>query len=192
MVTHELAHQWTGDSLAVARWQDIWLNEGFATYLEWLWAEDQGRDTADSIFDEVASMPADDPFWSLRIGAPGARNIFAEPIYDRGAMTLHALRRKIGDDDFFRLVKRWTSVHAGGNVTTPQFVALAESISGQDLDAFFHTWLFTGSKPAGLPDAQAPSRVRTGSRGTHLRRRALRGRGQAGLRGSGPRGWRAG
>jgi aminopeptidase N len=150
VVTHELAHQWTGDSLAVASWRDIWLNEGFATYMEWLWSESQGRGTAQQIFDSFSTIPADDEFWSLEIGDPGAGGIFDDPVYFRGAMTLHALRQKVGDEDFFRLVKRWTGLHAGGNVSTAQFVALAESVSGEELDSFFHTWLHTESKPAGL------------------------------------------
>ncbi len=156
VVTHELAHQWTGDDLALSRWQDIWLNEGFATYMEWLWSQNQQRDTAEEYFDSFATIPAGDEFWSLKIGAPGATSIFDDPVYYRGAMTLHALRHEIGDADFFRLVKRWTSSGAGGNVTTAQFVALAETVSGKNLGAFFRTWLFTGSKPSGL----SSSRVR--------------------------------
>ncbi len=152
VVVHELAHQWTGDNLALGRWQDIWLNEGFATYTEWLWSEKQGRGTAQEIFDSVASAPADDPFWALKIGDPGPDNIFEGAVYDRGALTLHALRLKIGDATFFRLLKRWTSTYAGGNVTTPRFVAMAESVSGQKLGSFFKTWLFTPSKPRGLPE----------------------------------------
>ncbi|MEO7350401.1 MAG: M1 family aminopeptidase [Marmoricola sp.] len=154
VITHELAHQWIGDNLALYRWRDIWLNEGFATYMEWLWSEDQGRDSADDIFGFYTGIPADDPFWQLTIGDPGPANLFDGAVYGRGAMTLHALRGKIGDDDFFRLLKRWTAIHSGGNVTTPQFIALAERISGQELGPFFKSWLYTASKPAGLPTAR--------------------------------------
>ena len=62
MVVHELAHQWAGDYLAVAHWQHIWLNEGFATYTEWLWSEHEGRDTAQESSTSTR-IPADDPFW---------------------------------------------------------------------------------------------------------------------------------
>jgi aminopeptidase N len=65
-------------------------------------------------------------------------------------MTLHALRQTIGDDAFFRLLKEWIRAHAGGNVTIAEFTALAEQISGRDLDGFFRIWLFTKSKPAGI------------------------------------------
>ena len=63
MLVHELAHQWFGDSLAVDTWQNIWLNEGFATYAEWLWSEHEGYGTAQEIFDDFAGIPADDEFW---------------------------------------------------------------------------------------------------------------------------------
>ena len=68
-------------------------------------------------------------------------------------MTLHALRTEIGDEDFFDLLKEWISSQSGGNVTTAEFQALAERVSGEDLDAFFQTWLFTPSKPAGIAPA---------------------------------------
>jgi hypothetical protein len=151
VVVHELAHQWAGDDLALAAWQHIWLNEGFATYTEWLWSEREGNGSAQEIFEFLTTnIPADDPFWSLTIGDPGPEQLFEGPVYDRGAMTLHALRLEIGDDDFFRLVRRWFRRNAGGNVATPEFIALAERVSGQDLGAFFDAWLFTPEKPAGL------------------------------------------
>jgi hypothetical protein len=150
VIVHELAHQWTGDSLALAGWQQIWLNESFATYAEWLWAEDQGEATAQEIFDSYAVSPPDDPFWELAIGDPQPTHLFDGPVYDRGAMTLHALRSKIGDEDFFDLVKEWISSQSGGHVTTAEFHALAEQVSGEDLDAFFQTWLFSPSKPPGI------------------------------------------
>jgi aminopeptidase N len=146
-VVHELAHQWYGDSLAVRHWRQIWLNEGFATYAEWLWSEREGLGTAQEQFDALASIPAGDGFWRLRIGNPGVDHLFDGQVYDRGAMTLHALRLTIGDDAFFTLLRRWAAEHASGNVTTRQFVALAEQISGRDLTALFDAWLFTPSRP---------------------------------------------
>jgi hypothetical protein len=158
VIVHELAHQWTGDSLALARWRDIWLNEGFATYAEWLWSEHEGQGTPQEIFDSVAQIPADDPFWQLAIGDPGPERLFDNAVYQRGAMTLEALRLRIGDATFFELVRRWVSEHAGGNVTTSQFIALAERLSGQDLGAFFDEWLYTPSRPASLPAPAALAR----------------------------------
>ena len=158
VVVHELAHQWVGDDVALAGWQHIWLNEGFATYSEWLWAEDQGRATAQDYFDFYASQPADDEFWDLKIGDPGPNDLFDIAVYDRGAMTLHALRLTIGDATFFELLKEWIDEKEGGNATIPEFIALAENLSGQQLDAFFDEWLFTAAKPASLDALAAANR----------------------------------
>ncbi|MEY2401724.1 MAG: hypothetical protein QOJ08_1835, partial [Ilumatobacteraceae bacterium] len=148
VVVHELAHQWYGDSLALEAWQHIWLNEGFATYAEWLWSEHQGLGTAQEIFDFFYGIfPADHPFWTLTIGDPGPDHLFEFPVYARGGMTLHQLRLRVGDDDFFEIMRGWASTQAGGNVTTDEFIALAERISGQDLDDLFDAWLFTAEKP---------------------------------------------
>ena len=81
VIAHELTHQWFGDSLAVARWQDIWLNEGFATYAEWLWSEHEGMGTPQEISDFYLTVPADDPFWQLTIGDPGPGNSSTAPVY---------------------------------------------------------------------------------------------------------------
>jgi len=149
VIVHELAHQWAGDDLSLRRWRDIWLNEGFASYAEWLWAEREGRRTAQAAFDlRLRAHRASSHFWRLRIGDPGRNHLFDEPVYQRGAMTLHALRLRIGDEPFFRLLKQWVSENAGATVTTAGFIALAERVSGQPLDDFFDAWLYTGKKPS--------------------------------------------
>ena len=148
VVLHENAHQWFGDSVGIERWKHIWLNEGFASYAEWLWSEHDGGDSAQAIFDFWGEIfPEGDPFWDVVIGDPGAGNEFDFAVYIRGAMTLHTLRQTVGDDDFFRILKRWARLNAGGNVTTDDFIALSESVSGEDLDALFETWLFTPGRP---------------------------------------------
>jgi len=155
VVVHELAHQWVGDYLALEEWQHIWLNEGFASYTEWLWAEQEGFATTQEIFDDFATIPADDPFWEVVIGDPGPDLLFDIAIYNRGAMTLHALRLEVGDQNFFRILKRWIASQAGGHVTTDEFIAVAERVSGQQLDELFDVWLFTPEKPAVLEAAAA-------------------------------------
>jgi hypothetical protein len=182
VVVHELSHQWYGDSLAVAAWQHIWLNEGFATYAEWLWAEHEGFATVQESFDSLYNeIPEDDPFWSVVVGDPGTDLLFDFAIYGRGAMTLQQLRLAVGDADFFTILRRWAAEHAGGNVTTEQFIALAEEVSGENLDDLFETWLFTPGKPT-LPDAftlrravraEEPGDVRA-SRSAVLRLKGLR------------------
>jgi aminopeptidase N len=155
VVVHENAHQWYGDSVALAAWKHMWLNEGFATYAEWLWSEHEGLGTPQEIFDAIYNgIPADDPFWDVVIGDPGVEHLFDNPVYARGAMTLQVLRNAVGDRDFFRILRAWAKRKAGGNGTTGQFIALAERISGRQLDALFDAWLFTAGKPA-LPAAAA-------------------------------------
>jgi Peptidase family M1 domain len=148
VVVHELAHQWYGDSLTLAAWRHIWLNEGFATYAEWLWSEHEGSGTAQEFFDGLYNeIPADDPFWSVIIGNPGPDLLLDGAVYERGAMTLHQLRVTVGDADFFAILRRWAQSREGDNVTTAQFIALAERVSGESLDELFDTWLFTPRKP---------------------------------------------
>jgi hypothetical protein len=147
VVVHELAHQWFGDDLRIEAWQHIWLNEGFATYAEWLWLEREGIATVDeSMAQWVEFWTSVDPdfFWGLAIGDPGPDNLFHPAVYYRGAMTLHELRREVGDTDFFKILSRWAQSQAGGTVTTDEFIALAEKISGQQLDALFDEWLSAG------------------------------------------------
>jgi aminopeptidase N len=153
VVVHELAHQWTGDLLRLDLWQHIWLNEGFATYAEWLWLEREGLATPQEIFDDVAAN-APPEFWETTIGDPGADvgALFDIAVYYRGAMTLQALRQTVGDDVFFGILEEWVASQAGDTVTTDEFIRLAAKMSGMQLDDLFQTWLFTPEKPAGLPE----------------------------------------
>jgi aminopeptidase N len=149
-LAHELAHMWFGDSVTLTVWPDIWLHEGFATWSEWIWSEHEGNKSAAQFFKQLYSTPAkNSAFWNPPPGDPGdPALLFDGTIYDRGGMTLEALREKIGDDAFFEILRRWAEEHRFGNVTTPQFIALAEQVSGRDLDAFFDTWLYQKGKPA--------------------------------------------
>ncbi|MFJ6165325.1 M1 family metallopeptidase [Micromonospora orduensis] len=147
VVAHELAHQWFGDSVALAKWEDIWLNEGFATYAEWLWAEHTGAYTAKEAFDDrYARMSAS--VWKIPPGRPGVKELFSDSVYQRGGMTLHALRVAVGDRAFFEIVKAWAADKRNGTATTAEFVALAERVSGKQLDPLFDAWLYGTRKPA--------------------------------------------
>ncbi|MET9530282.1 MULTISPECIES: M1 family metallopeptidase [unclassified Streptomyces] len=162
-IVHELAHQWFGDSVSVKQWKDIWLNEGFATYAQWLWDEHQGKRSAhDAFLAEYDATPASSGFWRTKVADPQRDTMFASAVYDRGAMTLQALRDRIGDKAFFRLLPAWTKAHRYGNADTGQFTALAEKISGQKLGGFFDAWLHTSGKPALQLPTAAPGRVRQG------------------------------
>lgn len=147
LLAHELAHQWFGDSVSLERWHDIWLNEGFATYAEWVWADHEGLGTPHESFQDLKAIPATDGFWDLDISRPSAAHLFDDPVYERGAMVLQALREQIGSRTFFRTMRTWARSHRDGNGTTAQFIALAEHISGQQLDDVFDAWLFGAGKP---------------------------------------------
>ena len=148
-LAHEISHMWYGDSVTLTEWPDIWLHEGFATWSEWIWSEHEGRKSAHHWFKTLYNTPPQDTaFWTPPPGDPGSPEyLFNGTIYYRGAMTLQALREKIGDADFFEILRTWAAENQYGNVTTPEFIALAEQISGQDLDHFFDVWLYQPEKP---------------------------------------------
>lgn len=153
LVVHELAHQWFGDDVAIARWRDIWLNEGAATFMEWRYAEQHGgKSAADTMRARYNSIGGADSFWQLSLADPGADHIFDEPVYDRGGMTLQALRNRIGEEKFWLLIRTWLDTKSGGNGTSEEFEALAAQVSGQDLTGFFTAWLRTPAKPAVTAD----------------------------------------
>ncbi|MFD0518302.1 M1 family metallopeptidase [Paractinoplanes durhamensis] len=144
VVAHELAHQWFGDSVALEKWQDIWLNEGFATYAEWLWLEHDDDVAVQASFDRTYNSFN----WKLAPGNPGVAKLFGTAVYDRGGMTVYALRKTIGDKAFGTLLTTWTSEHRNGNADTADLIALAEKISGKDLGGFFQAWLYGTTKPS--------------------------------------------
>ncbi|MGH2803478.1 MAG: M1 family aminopeptidase, partial [Thermoleophilaceae bacterium] len=143
---------WFGNAVTLAVWPDIWLNEGFATWSEWIYDERHGAATAQETFDELYAAWGSDPDFDYLNRPPadvgGPEHLFAGTVYDRGAMTLQALREKVGDDAFFRILRAWYADNKYGNVTTADLIALSERISGQQLDDFFDVWLYEEGKPA--------------------------------------------
>ena len=150
IVAHELAHQWFGNSVSLERWQDIWLNEGFATYAQGLWDEHRNGPAVMEAVDRqvcayLESSATGQPGTRLQIGDPGPDRLLDGAVYSRGALTLHALRRLLGDERFFDLLRAWASEYRDGHATTDDFISLAERIGERELDSFFDVWLFNAA-----------------------------------------------
>jgi aminopeptidase N len=148
-LAHEQSHMWFGDSVTLTEWPDIWLHEGFATWSEWIWSEHEGNASAHQLFEHFYNTPPQDVrFWTPPPGNPGTPFfMFNGTIYVRGAMTLQALREKVGDFTFFQIMRTWAAQNRHGNVTTARFIALSEQLSGMNLDHFFDVWLYEPEKP---------------------------------------------
>jgi aminopeptidase N len=151
-LVHEAAHQWFGNAVTPARWPEIWLNEGFATWSVWIYNERHGGAAAQAVFDDLYATPEDsedgqDLWFPAPAALPGPEAIFHTPVYQRGAMTLQALRQKVGDEVFFGILRSWYREGRHHPVTSADFIALAERESGFDLQAFFDAWLYRAGRP---------------------------------------------
>ena len=138
---HELGHQWWGDWVTMNDWRDIWLNEGFATHTEWLWAEHQGPDV-------LADYLVDDD-WRGWFSGPVYDNEepFSWTIYAKGSWVVRMLRHVIGDDTFFSAMSAYRAAHAGGTATTDDLQEAMETASGMELDWFFDEWVYGLYRP---------------------------------------------
>ncbi|MCL7425156.1 M1 family metallopeptidase [Streptomyces sp. YS415] len=148
LLVHEIAHQWFGNSVTPASWKDMWLNEGFATYAEWLWREDHGGDSAQRTF-EALYRSDDADLWAFPPAEPsGAGHISDRPVYERGAMVLHKIRQRVGDDAFGDLVRGWAAARRHGNASTADFTRYVERRApDQDFGRIWADWLYGEGKP---------------------------------------------
>ncbi len=150
LVIHEVAHQWFGDSVSVKRWKDIWLNEGFATYMEWLYEAEQGGETVQHRFERLYEVNGPgSSFWDPPPANPGGpENLFAFSVYDRGAMALQVLREEIGAPNFFEVIESWAQSNQFGNASTEDLYDLIEAVTEEQVPESFDDWLYEPGKPA--------------------------------------------
>ncbi len=148
-VVHENAHQWFGDSVSVAKWADICLNECFTSYAQWLWTEAKEHQNLDQRYKTaVDKMKTRDAFWANKLYGMGQGNEF-HGVYDKGVLAIHALRRQIGDEAFGKVLKEWPATHKDGNASWSQFEEFVQKTAGgQDLRGFFDAWFHGDKMPA--------------------------------------------
>lgn len=152
VIAHELSHEWFGDSVSLSKWQDVWLNEGFATYAEALWTEhldgDKARDDLLRGWYNVITSPQFSAGSVVPPGNPPPDDLFNTGVYLRGGWTLHALRLKVGDTTFFNILRTYYDRHKYSNATTADFIDVAQEVSQSDLSQFFNAWLYAPKVPA--------------------------------------------
>ncbi|MQA11366.1 MAG: M1 family peptidase [Pseudonocardiaceae bacterium] len=144
-LVHESAHEWYGNSVSLRSWADICLNECVASYAQWLWSEAKEGKNLNADYRRAIDRYRDDSdFWSSKLYDPGAGHEF-EGVYDKGILAMHALRMRIGDQAFNRVLREWPARHRGGNATLPGFERFVQRVSGDDLRGFFDAW-FRGTE----------------------------------------------
>ena len=149
-LSHELAHQWFGDDVTLRHWRDIWLNEGFAEWSSWRWDGHRGALTTRQHLKDLLAIPASNTSeWLPPPAHPGgADKIFSNSVYDRGAGALEALREKVGNATFLKILRGWLHAHAYRTGTVGQFRAYAQRVAHRDLSHLFYEWLDKKGKPS--------------------------------------------
>lgn len=152
LISHELAHQWWGDLLTCREWSEAWLNEGFATYFEYVWREHRkGRDEADlELRSDAEAYLAE----SRRYQRPIVSRRYDEPIhlfdghtYDKGGRVMHMIRHVLGDEAFWRAIRHYATTHARKSVDTRDWTRAVEEVTGRNLESFLERWVARAGHP---------------------------------------------
>jgi aminopeptidase N len=144
VVAHELGHQWFGNLVSPAEWEEIWLNEGFASWTEFLWVEEwaPGSHAQLKASREANFMNYEESAGAYSLFAPPPGRLFGTTIYQKGAWVVSMLRYMLGDDAFFAGVRDYLETHSGKSARSTDLRASLEAASGQDLSAFFDEWVY--------------------------------------------------
>ena len=147
LIAHEFAHQWFGNSLTPGRWKDIWLNEGFACFSEWVYSEEAQvmalDERARHAWAMLEGLPQD-----IMVGDPGPQDMFDDRVYKRGALALYALMRRLGETDFYTMLRQWTATHQHSTVSTQEFAdLLGHYAPAEEIQDILDAWLFSEALP---------------------------------------------
>ncbi|WP_394618826.1 M20/M25/M40 family metallo-hydrolase [Lentzea sp. JNUCC 0626] len=147
-MAHEFTHQWFGNSVSIADWRNACIKECVAQYANQLWDEHNGADLDKGFYPAMYEESHGKPeFWATRLYDPGPGKELDPALYSKGSMMMHALRKAMGDDNFFTLLRTWMQDHRYGNATWPQFEELAQRTAGKDLSGFFQAWAHSTTEP---------------------------------------------
>lgn len=154
LVSHELAHSWFGNLVTTKDWSNLWLNEGFATFMEAAYREKlNGRkDYLRKVKEDADRFMAEDSFSGsrhplFRLNAPTDDSLFDTTTYQKGGAVIHTLREEIGNEVFWKAINAYLNRHKFSNVETPDLKQAMEEASGQDLTWFFKQWVYQGGFP---------------------------------------------
>jgi aminopeptidase N len=142
IIVHELGHQWFGDMITCENWHEIWMNEGFASYIEALWVESQSGESAYRNYMNGMRYTSGGTIYCQ--DTTSVWSIFSSRVYDKGAWVLHMLRHIVGDSTFFDCLRSYCNDprYRWGDITSNEFRDVCEGVSGVDLHPFFDNWIY--------------------------------------------------